>query len=137
MNSPIGADQSIYCFGREENIKSISISFLTRSNYELLPKINRKLRAFIESGLLEKWERDSTLLAHRSGPKNSLHFHRMTMEQFFGVFSVFGWLILMCWLVLLLELLAHRGRRYFSRSWMRRVCVVVERIVDGRRYTLL
>lgn len=58
-NSPTISEKEMYCFKREENIYTYSVSMLAKKQYHLLEKINYLLRTISESGLLLRWAQQS------------------------------------------------------------------------------
>lgn len=58
-NSPTISDSEMFCFNREENIYTYSVSMLAKKQYHLLEKINYLLRTISESGLLLRWAQQS------------------------------------------------------------------------------
>lgn len=58
-NSPAISSNEMYCFKREDNVYTYSVSMLTKKQYHLLEKINSLLRTISESGLLLRWAQQS------------------------------------------------------------------------------
>lgn len=50
----------MYCFAKKDNIYTYSVSMLTKKQYHLLDKVNVLVRTISESGLLQKWEAESS-----------------------------------------------------------------------------
>lgn len=132
-NSPLFSTETIYCFSREQNIQTIPISFLMGPHFELLPRINQYLRMFMESGLLAKWERDSTANVQAFGA-NSYTFDRIILHHFVGSFTMWICGCILAALVLLIEIIIHRTLQHSKRRIIRSISLIIAKLIDGRRY---
>lgn len=66
-NSPAISDSEMFCFTREENIYTYSVSMLAKKQHHFLGKINSMLRTISESGLLLRWAQQSESQEVNSG----------------------------------------------------------------------
>lgn len=132
-SSPAISNDQIYCFDRRQNIRSISISMVTRHDLDYLTKINRLLQYSVESGLFLKWERDSRSQIDKDD-SSTIVYHRITWEHLAGgmIVITIGLAVSSC--VFVLELFVKRMRRIHRRS---KYWKVTERLIDGHRYELL
>lgn len=59
-NNPVIGSTQMFCFPKKDNIYTYSVSMLTKKQYHLLGKIDALVRRISESGLLQKWELESS-----------------------------------------------------------------------------
>lgn len=55
-------NQKIYCLDKSQNIYNYQVAMITRKNFHLLNKFNNLIYQLIETGIINKWETESTLL---------------------------------------------------------------------------
>lgn len=135
-NSYVVPKDQIYCFDRRDNINTNSIVLLMRRRFEYMDDVNRMLFAFIEFGLLNKWQRDSQLHAKRFA--SNFDYSKMTIKHFVGAIVVLGICLAFTLIAFSLELFVHfLLRRFESHRRCRHICVVIGRLIDGKRYCLI
>lgn len=128
INSGDYSGEEIYCFNQEENIKRIPISFLMRSHYELLSKINRYLRILMESGLLAKWEKDNIV---RGG--NHFSYDILTLNHFIGPFGVCLAGLTLSFTIFLVEIAVKIAHSKCERKKYRKMVLLIENLITSER----
>lgn len=116
LNNPFGLheDSDFFCFPISDDVYVYSAVMMFRRFHYLLPIINEKIRAIGESGLLMKWQKDSTLArsdAMGNGDKNkgshgSVQI-KLQLEHVVGAFLAVLIGLSIALVVFLLELLIH------------------------------
>lgn len=86
----------------------------------------------MESGLLVKWERDSTADVQAYGA-DSYTFDRIIISHFVGPFTVWIFGCIFAALVLFIEIIIHRTLEHSKRRMMRKISLIIAWLIDGRR----
>lgn len=116
LNNPFGLldNEDFFCFAVSDDVVIYSAVMMFQRFHHLLPVINEKIRSISESGLLTKWQKDST-----KGSKDSIikkgdkggHGGSVQMilrlEHVEGAFLVVLIGLAIAFVVFLLELLTH------------------------------
>lgn len=56
MNSPSVDKSKIFCFSRDNNIYSFSVTMITTYDFPLLPQIDQVIRRLVEGGFITRWK---------------------------------------------------------------------------------
>lgn len=113
LNNPFGLkdDDDFYCFPISDDVVIYSAVMMFRRFHYFLPVINEKIRAISESGLLTKWQKDSTrsrkiATADVKGGHGSVQM-KLRLDHVEGAFLVVLIGLSIAFIVFLLELLIH------------------------------
>ena len=123
INSPVISKSEIFCFAKEKNVYSYSVTMFTKRNYHLLSKMNSIIRRVMEFGLIQKWERDSDELQElklsmaEADPSDD-ELVVLTVSHIAGALIVLAIGNVMALLVFFVELFVHSkvasgDRKYF------------------------
>lgn len=120
----------IFCLSESEKIYSFTVSMLTRKRYERLPVIDKIIRRSLESGLFQKWQKDSEMKKlYRS--KHELKAVRLNLEHIGGGVVALGFCFPLCLLTGCVEHLVYRKARLpnCSTFWK-----LADQFMDGDRH---
>lgn len=116
LNNPFGlnGDSDFFCFPISDDIYVYSAVMMFRRFHYLLPIINEKIRVIGESGLLSKWQKDSTkgLSSTLDDADKNKDSHgsvqiKLQVEHVVGAFLAVLIGLALAFIVFLLELLTH------------------------------
>lgn len=113
-NNEVIPRSQMYCFAKKDNIYTYSVSMLTKKQYHLLDKVNSIVRTISESGLLHKWESESSNAAEEesSADANSEGPHgnaiKLKIEHVQAGFLLLGIGSILGAIILLLEIAFHK-----------------------------
>ena len=116
LNNPFGLneDSDFFCFHISENIYVYSTVMMFRRFHYLLPIINEKIRTIGESGLLMKWQKDSSAArtsamsdADKNKDSHGSVQIKLQLEHVVGAFLAVLIGLSIAFIVFLLELLIH------------------------------
>lgn len=116
LNNPFGLNENsdFFCFHISDDVYVYSAVMMFRRFHYLLPIINEKIRAIGESGLLTKWQRDSTKAgfgavgnADKNKDSHGSVQIKLKVEHVVGAFLAVLIGLGIAFIVFLLELLIH------------------------------
>lgn len=129
-NCPKISQEHIYCLSESEKIYSFAVSMLIREQYELVPIMDKVIQRSLESGLFQKWEKDSQLKKHYHSVHN-LKFVKLSLEHMGGGVVALGFCFPLCLLTGCFEHLVYRRARVknCSKFWK-----IADQFMDGDRH---
>lgn len=130
LNSRSYSSREHFCFNPDQNIVSYQPRLLMRMNAPLRSRIDRIIRNSLESGLFEKWKRDSE---RRKEPKQieQEETHVLTCEHFLFLYgTVYATGVVMASLSLYSEIIIKRN---MMKSPRLRIWMYLEHFFDGNR----
>lgn len=127
LNSPSYSPSKLFCFNEQEHIVSYQPMLLMRSDFVLKSQINIIIRNAFESGLLEKWNRDSQRKKERLIPFQVPI--RVNLQNYYVVVTIFGAGIIFSTVTFITErIVENRLKKTRSSPW-----TYLEGFFNGRR----
>lgn len=123
----------IYCFPRSENIHILPVVLRLALKYEFLSEINVIIRRSLEAGLVEKWQRDSSLYQNDPKRVNDRKII-LSVDHIGGALLALISGLSMASLTFIAECITFSRTNQRNCNWF---WLLVSKAIDGRRYILM
>lgn len=111
LNQRILSQSKMYCFDETENIHNYHVSLYMRKGHSAEMKILEHLRRVYESGLIEKWRRDSRINYLYDAEDLTRMSRKLTMSHLYGGLFMYALCLCISFVAFIGECVVHRRLR--------------------------